>query len=76
MYLNDDKGKQKAKGDKAEAAAKKAMKDAANRKEKSETYNTSKGMYESTPMKNAAIDYIKGKEMYRESGLKGSEYNK
>jgi hypothetical protein len=73
MYQNDDKEKQKAK---ASDYAKQAMKDAAKRKEKSETYNTSKGIYESTPMKNAAIDYIKGKEMYRESGLKGTEYNK
>jgi len=27
-------------------------------------------------MKNAAIDYIKSKEMYKGSALKGTEYNK
>jgi hypothetical protein len=68
---NDDKEKQKAK---ASDAAKQAMKDAAKRKEnldryngasKSTTYSPDKGVYESTPMKNAAIDYIKSKEMYK-----------
>mgnify|MGYP000144081313 FL=1 len=66
--------------DKEKSAAKKAMKEAKkdlkNKMNQAPEYKTGKDTYESTPMKNAAIDYIKGKEMYRESGLKGTEYNK
>jgi len=79
MYQNDDKEKQKAKArdkssDYASDYAKQAMKDAAKRKENldrynstsnSKTYSPDKGVYESTPMKNAAIDYIKSKAMYK-----------
>ena len=60
--------------------AKQAVKDAKKGLKKvlneAPEYKTGKDTYESTPMKNAAIDYIKGKEMYRENGLKGTEYNK
>ena len=61
---NDDKEKA------AKAAAKQAIKDAKKDLRKGLNEAPNKGIYESTPMKNAAIDYIKGKEMYRENGLK------
>jgi hypothetical protein len=56
--------------------AKQAVKDAKKGLKKGLNEAPNKDTYESTPMKNAAIDYIKGKDMYRGGGLKGTEYNK
>ena len=60
----------------AEMRAAQEMRVAQQYKKGKSEYSPSKGIYESTPMKNAAIDYIKGKDMYRGGGLKGTEYNK
>ena len=81
MYLNDDKEKA------AKAAAKQAIKDAKKDLRKglieAPEYKKGKNIYDSTPMKNADIDYIKGKPRYSDGGfsnygteMKGSEYNK
>jgi hypothetical protein len=60
----------------AKQAMKEAKKDLKKGLKEAPEYRTGKDTYDSTPMKNAAIDYIKGKEMYKGSALKGSEYNK
>jgi hypothetical protein len=60
----------------AKQAVKDAKKDLRKGLIEAPEYKKGKDTYESTPMKNAAIDYIKSKEMYKGSALKGTEYNK